>query len=91
MKRLMEEMVFSELITAWRLAVCPTKRSLFLLNATTDGHNRPPSAVVMTVGWPPSMTATTLLVVPRSIPMIFPIAMLLNKMSDVRLCAEIFL
>src|SRR5262245_7730677 len=27
----------------------------------------------MTVGWPPSMTATTELVVPRSIPMILPI------------------
>src|SRR5262245_60147770 len=26
----------------------------------------------MTVGWPPSMTATTELVVPRSIPMTFP-------------------
>jgi hypothetical protein len=31
------------------------------------------------VGWPPSMTATTLLVVPKSIPMIFPIATLLNQ------------
>jgi hypothetical protein len=33
---------------------------------------REPSALVMTVGSPPSMTATTLFVVPRSMPMIFP-------------------
>jgi hypothetical protein len=26
------------------------ERSPFLLKATTDGHSRPPSAVVMTVG-----------------------------------------
>src|SRR5512142_477162 len=74
MKRLMEYTVFSEFTTACRLAVWPTRRSPFLLNATTDGHSRPPSAVEITVADPPSMTDTTLLVVPRSIPMIFPIA-----------------
>jgi hypothetical protein len=65
--------VFSGLMTAWRLAVCPTIRSPFLLNPTTDGHRREPSAVLITAGSPPSMTATTLLVVPRSIPIIFDI------------------
>ena len=34
---------------------------------------RPPSALGMTVGSPPSMTATTEFVVPRSMPMILPI------------------
>ena len=63
--------VLSEFITPCRLAVCPTMRSPFLLNATMDGRRRPPSAVVMTVGVPPSITATTLFVVPRSMPMSF--------------------
>ena len=70
MKRLIEYTVFSELTTAWRLAVCPTMRSPVLVNATTDGQSRPPSAVEITVASPPSTTATTLLVVPRSIPTI---------------------
>src|SRR5881409_3007218 len=39
--------------------------------AVTEGVVRPPSALGMTTGSPPSMTATTELVVPRSIPMIF--------------------
>jgi hypothetical protein len=43
-----------------------------LLTATMDGVVRPPSALAMMVGWPPSMTAMAELVVPRSIPMILP-------------------
>src|SRR5277367_3843377 len=39
--------------------------------ATTDGVSRLPSWLGMTVTSFPSITATTLLVVPRSIPMIF--------------------
>src|SRR4029077_1368743 len=39
-----------------------------LANATTDGVVRAPSALAMTVGSPPSRTATTEFVVPRSIP-----------------------
>ena len=70
MKRLIEKTVFSGLVTAWRLATCPTSRSPVLVNATTDGVRRPPSGFVMTTGSPPSMTATTELVVPRSMPMI---------------------
>ena len=58
---------------AWRLATWPTSRSPVLVNATTDGMVRPPSALGMTVGSPPSITATTEFVVPRSIPMILPI------------------
>src|SRR6266478_4032454 len=37
----------------------------------------------MTVGWPPSMTATTELVVPRSIPMILAI-----QISSLLLCVQ---
>src|SRR5688572_11843057 len=70
MKRLIEKMVFSGFVTAWRLATWPTSRSPDLVNATTEGVSRLPSGFVMTTGSPPSMTATTEFVVPRSIPMI---------------------
>ena len=70
MKRLIEKTVFSGFVTAWRLATWPTSRSpLPFANATTDGVVRPPSGFVITRGLSPSMTATTELVVPRSIPM----------------------
>ena len=64
--------MFAGFVTAWRLASWPTSRSPVLVNATTDGTVRPPSADAMTVGSPPSMTATTEFVVPRSMPMILP-------------------
>ena len=70
MKRLIENTVFSGLVTAWRLATWPTSRSPDLVKPTTEGVMRLPSGLVMTTGSPPSMTATTELVVPRSIPMI---------------------
>ena len=41
-----------------------------LAKATTEGVVRPPSGLVMTIGLPASITATTEFVVPRSIPMI---------------------
>src|SRR6267142_3882748 len=66
-------MVLAGFVTACRLASRPTRRSPVLVKATTDGTVRPPSAEGMTVGSPPSMTATTELVVPRSMPMILPI------------------
>jgi hypothetical protein len=43
------------------------------VNATTDGVVFVPSALTMTFGWPPSMTATHEFVVPRSIPITFDI------------------
>src|SRR3990170_3981878 len=83
MKRLIEKMVFSGLVIAWRLATCPTSRSPLLAKATTDGVIRPPSALLMTCGSPPSMTATTELVVPRSMPMILPMrSVLLRVVRD---------
>jgi hypothetical protein len=42
--------------------------------ATTDGVVRAPSSFTMTLASLPSMTETTLFVVPRSIPMILPMA-----------------
>src|SRR6266850_8007110 len=68
MKRLIEKIVFSGFVTAWRLATWPTSRSPSFVNATTDGVVRPPSELGITVGESPSRTATTELVVPRSIP-----------------------
>src|SRR5688500_18294538 len=74
MKRLIEKTVFSGLVTAWRFATWPTRRSPDLVNPTTDGVMRLPSGLVITTGSPPSITATTELVVPRSIPIILLIA-----------------
>jgi hypothetical protein len=70
MKRLIENTVFSGFVTAWRFATCPTSRSPERVNATTDGVVREPSGFAITLGLSPSMTATTELVVPRSMPMI---------------------
>jgi len=72
MNRLIEYTVRTGLVTACRLAVMPTRRSL-PVNATTDGVSRLPSALAITWGSDPSMMATTEFVVPRSIPMIFDI------------------
>src|SRR5215475_11094489 len=66
--RLTERIVRSTLVTACRFATSPTSTSPFLAKATTDGVVRDPSAFAMTVGSPPSRTATTELVVPRSMP-----------------------
>src|ERR1700744_5877395 len=77
MKRLIEKTVFCGLVTPWHVATGPTRRSPEGANATTDGVVRPPSAFSMTVGSPPSSTAMHELVVPRSIPIVFPICVLL--------------
>ena len=53
------------------------------VNATTDGVSRLPSWLAITVTSPPSITATTLLVVPRSIPMIFSPSATTSLLSDV--------
>src|ERR1700687_4105702 len=62
-------MVFSGLVTAWRLAGWPTRRSPSSVKATIEGVVRMPSALSMTLGVEPSMTATQEFVVPRSMPM----------------------
>src|SRR6478609_4136442 len=68
MNRLAEEIVPLAFNTACRRAIWPTSRSPESVKATTDGVVREPSALGMTVGWPPSMAAMTELVVPRSMP-----------------------
>src|SRR5215208_1216735 len=70
MKRLTEKTVFSGLVTAWRFATAPTRRSPPCVNATTDGVVRAPSEFSMTFGSPPSSTAMQEFVVPRSIPIV---------------------
>jgi hypothetical protein len=68
MCRLTDRMVRSTLVTAWFFADWPTSTSPLRAKATTEGVVRAPSELAMTVASPPSRTATTELVVPRSIP-----------------------
>src|SRR5438270_7065014 len=65
------------LVTAWRLADWPTRRSPLSVNATMLGVVRAPSLFSMTRTSLPSMTATQEFVVPRSMPMTLLIHMLL--------------
>src|SRR5206468_3013476 len=88
-KRLTPKIVLVGLVTRWRLATWPTKRSLFLLIATTLGVVRLPSLFAIISGLPACMTAMALLVVPKSIPIIFPIIILLSLFQI--LCALIIL
>ena len=73
--------VASGLLTACRRAGSPTRSSPSFVKATTEGNIFPatvtPSAEGMMVGLPPSMTAAWLFDVPRSIPMIFSLPMVL--------------
>src|SRR3989475_13154715 len=81
MKRLIEKIVFCGLVTAWRLATVPTRRSPDAVKVTTDGVVRPPSAFSITVGSPPSSTAMQEFVVPRSMPMVFAMSLLLLNVA----------
>ena len=74
-------MVFSEFVTAWRLAGWPTRRSLSV-KATIEGVVRAPSEFSITRGCEPSMMATQELVVPRSIPMTLAMHILSSGDSD---------
>jgi hypothetical protein len=49
------------------------------VNAATDGVVRIPSLLAMITGWPPSITATQELVVPKSIPIILDILVSSSK------------
>ena len=71
MNRLMENTVFSGFVMACRFATWPTRISPSLVKPTTDGVSRLPSWFAITVGLPPSTTATTEFVVPRSMPITF--------------------
>src|SRR4051794_13188227 len=56
------------LVISWRFATSPTRPSPVFEKATTEGVVRAPSALGMREGSPASSTATTELVVPRSMP-----------------------
>ena len=71
MNRLTDETVRRGLVTACRRAGSPTIVSLLSVKATTLGVSRLPSAFGITLTSVPSITATTELVVPKSIPIIF--------------------
>jgi len=66
--------VFSELVTACLLAGAPTSFYPSLVMATTEGVVLLPSAFSITLGVLPSNKATQELVVPRSIPIMGPLA-----------------
>ena len=81
---LMEVIVLSLLTTAWFWAVCPTSLAPSLVNETTLGVVLFPYSLGMMTGLPFSMTATQLLVVPRSIPIDLPICSLRVSCSNNR-------
>src|SRR5829696_10202967 len=66
-------MVLAALVTAWRLAICPTSRSPLSVKPSTLGVVRPPSLFGTICTAPPSSTAIQQLVVPKSMPIAFPI------------------
>src|SRR2546423_10673812 len=76
-------MVRSGLVTAWRLAGCPTSRSPSSVKATIEGVVRMPSAFSITFGVLPSITATHELVVPRSMPMTLPMVFISSRLRQV--------
>ena len=82
MNRLMENTVFSGFVIACRLATWPTRISPSFVKPTTEGVSRLPSWFGITVGLPPSMTATTEFVVPRSMPITFAMSSLLSLASQ---------
>ncbi len=84
MNRFTENTVFSGLVTAWRLATWPTSRSPSLATATTEGVVRVPSWLTTTTASPFSITATTELVVPRSMPMTLPLVAMSVSRSFLR-------
>src|SRR3954452_12369117 len=67
-RRLIAKNVFSGLVTAWRFAAWPTRRSPDSVKATIDGVVRIPSLFSITLALLPSITATQEFVVPRSLP-----------------------
>jgi hypothetical protein len=83
MKRFIEKIVFFGLVIAWRLAGSPTLRSPPSTNATIEGVVRLPSLFAITTGSLPSSTATHEFVVPKSIPIIFPILFIIKLIFHV--------
>ena len=69
------------------MAGSPTLRSPSFTKPTTEGVVRLPSELAITTGSLPSKTATQLFVVPKSIPIIFPIVVyclfIVNVFADI--------
>jgi hypothetical protein len=78
MKRLIENTVFSGFVTCWWRAIWPTSLSPLSVKPTTEGVSREPDELISTFGAEPSITATTEFVVPKSIPMILAIVIILS-------------
>src|SRR6266700_1963900 len=76
MRRFTAKNVRSGLVTAWRFAAWPTRRSPSSVTATIEGVVRMPSEFSITLAFLPSITATHEFVVPRSIPMTFPMVLI---------------
>src|SRR5574344_611392 len=72
-----EATVLSGFNIACLFANCPTNLSPVFENPTIEGVVLEPSEFAITVGFPPSITATTEFVVPKSIPIVFAIFYLL--------------
>ncbi len=75
--------VFGPRVTVWALdapGLCAGAATV--VNATTLGVSRLPSGLGMTLASLPSITATTLLVVPKSIPMIFSPCAMIHILRD---------
>ena len=70
-------MVCCGFVNDWRLAIWPMSFSPRGVNATIEGVVRAPSRDAITRGFPPSITAMQQLVVPRSMPITFPMSGLL--------------
>ena len=74
------------IIHTWRLAAWPTSRSPSGVKATTEGVVREPSEFSITRAVLPSITATHEYVVPRSMPMMVPLASVLVCKWDGKRC-----
>jgi hypothetical protein len=74
-------MVRSGFVTACRFAIAPTSRSPVLEKATTLGVVLAPVLVGTMTGSPCSTTDTQLFVVPKSIPIVLPIFLLLSVLD----------
>lgn len=83
MRRFVAKRVFSGLTTACRFADTPTSRSPPSVNATTEGVVLVPSAFSIILGTLPSMMATAEFVVPRSIPMTWPLTFSVGSAASV--------
>src|SRR5215475_912060 len=78
--RLIAKKVFSGLVTDWRFAAWPTRRSPDSVNATLDGVVRALSLFSMSLALLPAITATQEFVVPRSM----PITLLIYRTSRIK-------